>query len=70
MKSEKEKTLEERFAELEMIIEKMEKADVTLDQSFELYKQGVSEVKAANELMDTIEKAILVLNEEGQLEEF
>lgn len=70
MKDKTEKSLEDRFAELENIIEKMEEADVTLDQSFELYKQGVSEVKAANTLLDTIEKAMLVLNEEGQLEEF
>lgn len=70
MKDEKEKSLEERFAELETIIGKMEEADVTLDQSFELYKQGVSEVKAAHALIDTIEKAMLVINEEGQLEEF
>ena len=36
----------------------------------ELYKQGIGEIKEANEMLDTIEKAMLVLNESGEMEAF
>ena len=48
----------------------MEAGDVSLDTSFELYKNGLEEIKAANAMLETIEKAMLVMNEEGNLEEF
>ena len=41
-----------------------------MDDSFELYKKGLTEIKAANDSLDRIEKAMLVLNENGELEEF
>ena len=63
-------TLEERFSRLEGIIEQMEDAESTLDASFELYKQGLTEIKAANEMLDNIEKAMMVINQNGELEEF
>lgn len=61
--------LEERFQIIESILDKMEAVDVTLDESFELYKQGIAEVQAANASLDTIEKAMLVMNG-TELEEF
>mgnify|MGYP000843533273 CR=1 FL=1 len=48
MSEENKMTLEERFDCLEDILEKMEESGVTLDQSFELYKSGVEQVKACN----------------------
>lgn len=63
-------TLEERFEELEAIIEQMESGDISLDQSFALYKEGLAQMKAANEMLDSVEKAMLALNEDGELEEF
>ncbi len=66
-----EKTgLEERFSMIEDILGQMEDENVTLDQSFDLYKQGIEQIKAANADLDRIEKAMLVINEDGELEEF
>jgi exodeoxyribonuclease VII small subunit len=65
-----EKGLEERFETLASILDEMESDEVTLERSFALYKEGLSEIKAANDSLDEIEKAILVLNDEGGLEEF
>lgn len=66
-----EKTgLEERFSMIEDILAQMEDENVTLDQSFDLYKQGIEQIKAANADLDRIEKAMLVMNEDGELEEF
>lgn len=69
-RNEKTLTLEERFAHLEQIVARMEDADVSLDEAFELYKKGLDEVKSANDMVQGMEKAMLVLNSDGQLEEF
>ena len=68
--NEKTLTLEERFAHLEQIVARMENADVSLDEAFELYKKGLDEVKSASDMVQGMEKAMLVLNSDGQLEEF
>lgn len=70
MSENKSVSLEERFEQIEEIIGQMETGDVSLDQSFELYKNGLEEIKAANAILDEMEKAMLVLNEDGSLEEF
>ena len=67
--SEEKITLAERFLNIENILDQMEKGDISLDQSFELYKKGLGEIKAANELLDTVEKEMLVLTANGDLEE-
>ena len=63
--NEKTLTLEERFAHLEQIVARMEDADVSLDEAFELYKKGLDEVKSANDMVQGMEKAMLVLNSDG-----
>ena len=68
--NEKTLTLEERFVHLEQIVARMEDTDVSLDEAFELYKKGLDEVKSANDMVQGMEKAMLVLNSDGQLEEF
>lgn len=68
--SEEKITLEERFEQMEEILEQMESGELSLDQTFALYKKGLGELKAANELLDSVEKEMLVLNEQGELEEF
>lgn len=63
-------SLEERFERIEDIIRQMEAGDASLDLSFELYKNGLEEIKIANNMLDDMEKAMLLLNEDGTLEEF
>lgn len=68
--TEQKKTLEEAFEELEDIIEKMNDREVSLDDSFALYTEGMKLLKDCNEQLDTVEKKMLVLSEEGKLHEF
>lgn len=70
MSDEKKVSLEEHFERLDEIITQMEDSSIGIDKSFELYKNGLDQVKSANEMLDSIEKAMLVLNENGNLEEF
>lgn len=66
----KEMSLEERLEHIEEIIERMEAGEATLEESFELYKAGLEEIKEANSMLDKMEKSMLIMNEEGSLEEF
>ena len=68
--SEEKLSLEQQFAAIEAIITEMESGKLSLDRSFELYKEGLNAVKAANGLLDGMEEAMLVINEAGGLEEF
>ena len=63
-------SLEEQFASIEEIIGKMEAGKATLDETFDLYKKGLEKIKAANAMLDDMEKAMLIMNEDGSLEEF
>lgn len=66
----KELTLEENFSKLEEIIVKMQERDVTLEESFSLYEQGMKTLKNCNKKIDAVEKKMLKMNEQGELEEF
>lgn len=69
-KEQKESSLEETFQEIEAIIEKMQNREVTLEDSFALYEQGIRKLKLCNEKIDSVEKKMLLLNEQGELETF
>lgn len=70
MAENKERSLEERMDDLEQLIEKMEDENISLDDSFALYKQGLAEIQEAGDMLDEMEKAMLVLSQDGNLEEF
>ena len=66
----KEKSLEEAFAELESIAQQMESRETTLEGSFLLYRRGMELLKFCNTRLDTVEKKMLQLNDDGTYSEF
>ena len=62
-------TVEELFARIESALERMQQEDVTLEESFALYEQGVSDIRRCTEMLDLVEKKMLVLSAEGVKEE-
>lgn len=60
----KAKTLEDSFAELEQILEKLEDEEVSLEASFKLYQEGMKLVKKCNQSIDKVEKELIVISEE------
>lgn len=66
--NEKEQSLEEAFQELEEMIEKMQQREVTLEETFALYEQGIRKLKFCNQKIDKVEKKMLLLNQQGELE--
>ncbi|MDE6713182.1 MAG: exodeoxyribonuclease VII small subunit [Lachnospiraceae bacterium] len=69
---EKEKvpTLEENFKQLEEMIEKLEDKEIGLEESFSLYEQGMKLLKQCNDQIDRVEKKVMVMNQNGALDEF
>ena len=69
-KEAEEKTLEQAFHELEEITARLEDRETSLEDSFALYQKGVALVRLCTEKLDTVEKKILQLNEDGTTSEF
>lgn len=67
---EKQMSIEESFAKLQEILEKMEAEDVTLEQSFACYEEGMKLVRCCNEKIEQVEHKVMLLNEDGSLDEF
>lgn len=66
----KELTLEQTFEKLEETIGRLEQEDIPLEESFQLYKEGMKLVKSCNDRIDKVEKEVLKLNENGELDAF
>lgn len=63
-------TLEDKFAKLEEAVEKLEAEDISLEESFRIYKEGMELLKQCNADIDKVEKQVMQLNEVGELVEF
>ena len=67
----KAQTLEQSFEKLEQIIGNLENGDVSLEDSFKLYNEGMKLIQNCNQQLDKVEKKIVVLNQkEGDEVEF
>lgn len=63
-----EKTLETSFEELDEIIGKLEQEEISLEDSFRLYQEGMTLLKNCNDSIDKVEKQLIVLGEKGEKE--
>ena len=64
-----ELSLEEILGELESAITDLESGELTLDQSFSRYQQGMELVKEASYRIDRVEKQMVVLQEKDRQED-
>lgn len=60
---EKENNLEQSFLELNDIIKKLESEDISLEDSFSFYQEGMKLLKICNESIDRVEKQLITLGE-------
>ena len=49
---------------------KLADREVSLEESFEIYAEGTKLLKYCSDKLDRVEKKMLVMNEEGGLDEF
>ncbi len=62
-------SLEENFAKLEELIGVLSGEEVSLEDAFNAYSQGITILKECNSQIDQVEKKVLVLSGQGTLEE-
>ena len=60
-------TWEEKLAKLDAMTEQLRKEDITLEESFSLYKDGMELIKQCNADIDRVEKQVQILNADGQV---
>ena len=65
--SEDNKSLEAAFEELDKLIEDLEEEEITLEESFKLYQEGMKLLKYCNNSIDKVEKQIIILGENSDL---
>ena len=65
--SEKKMTIEENFAKLEQTLELLESEEVSLEEAFTAYTEGMKLLKICNDQIDKVEKQVLKLSEDGSL---
>ncbi|MGL6105387.1 exodeoxyribonuclease VII small subunit [Romboutsia sp.] len=63
-------TYEEAYKKLEVILEKLESKNTSLDQSLSLYEEGISLYKHCNRLLGDAQLKISKFNQVGIEEDF
>ena len=69
-KEEKKPSIEEAFNEIEKKIDLLEKEDVSLEDSFRYYQEGMELLKYCNESIDQVEKKVQKISSDGKTEDF
>ena len=64
-----EMTLEDAFGQLEEITKKMEQGNLSLEETFSLYKQGLELAQLCNDKIEKVETEIRILNDRGEADE-
>ena len=69
-KEEKKPSIEEAFSEIEKKIALLEKEDISLEDSFRYYQEGMDLLKYCNESIDQVEKKVQKISSDGKTEDF
>lgn len=59
-------SIEETFEQLELLIKQLEGDQLTMEQSFEAYAQGLKLIKECRASIDEIEQKVMVLEADGE----
>ena len=63
--TESKESLEELFEQLGNILADMENPELSLENAFMLYEQGMKKIQRCNQKLDTVEKKMLQIAEDG-----
>ena len=71
MKKEAQKmTIEEAFAAIDEKIKALENEDISLEESFAQYKEGMELLKQCHESIESVEQKVKEIAGDGSLEDF
>ena len=64
----KSPSLEDTFDMLEDILGQMESGELTMNESFKKYKEGIELVKKCSLMIDKVEKEMIIINDDKDSE--
>lgn len=60
-----EKTFEQKMSDIEKIIDSLDKKEIQLEQSLELFEKGIGLIRECQKALQTAEQNISILNNEN-----
>lgn len=63
------RSIEQTFARIDELIVQLESPEISLEQSFQAYEEGMKLLKSCNEQIDRVEKKVLALSGDGGFDE-
>ena len=70
MAEKENRSIEEAMEALNQIAKRLESNEITLEESFQIYKEGMELLQYCSRKIDTVEKKMLQMNEDGTVSEF
>ena len=70
LSEDKKPSIEEAFAQIEDKIEALESDDITLEDSFKEYQEGMKLLKYCHEAIEAVEQKVQKIAEDGSLEDY
>ena len=70
MAKKENRSIEEAMEALDQIAKRLESNEITLEESFQIYKEGMERLQYCSRKIDTVEKKMLQMNEDGTVSEF
>ena len=70
MAEKENRSIEEAMEALYQIAKRLESNEITLEESFKIYKEGMELLQYFSRKIDTVEKKMLQMNEDGTVSEF
>lgn len=67
---EKQLSIEDAFTKVQELLSEMSKEDVTLEQAFSDYEEGMKLIRYCNGKIDSVEQKVQKLNQDGSMDEF
>lgn len=64
----KSPSLEDTFDKLEDILGQMESGELTMNESFKKYKEGIELIKKCSLMIDKVEKEMIIINDDKDSE--
>ena len=64
----KSPSLEDTFDKLEDILGQMESGELTMNESFKKYKEGIEHLKKCSLMIDKVEKEMIIINDDKDSE--
>lgn len=68
--AEQELSLEASLTKLEQVMEELGSSELSLEESFAKYKEGMDLLLKCNQAIDKVEKELMILEENGISDEF